>query len=513
MGAASWAAETEDGAVNKGAVKAASEDGASGDGASGDGASGDGASGDGASKKGNDAGFATAGVCSRCHVLSVLEWSVSGHVEAETTCQECHGTSRGHVANERNEVKPDRRPTGAKIAALCLDCHDAGCPEVQRIDACQECHHMHALLDPRQSVAEADPRRQQLVLQWRGYQDAMAAGERLLAAGQLAAARDAFRRAVELVPSSQEAAERVAACVRRIRPSFPGFETVGDASNDGVDVGTGLPQEVQVVGTDLRMVLVRGGEVDLGDERFASARPVHTVDVDSFYLGKFEVTQTQWEQWMGENPSHHQGEQFPDSPRMPVERVSWQDCQRFVARLNQEVPGAGFRLPTEKEWEFAARASDSRGPMHARAVYRRVEETHLEEGGVVPDAFRGIDAFAPRTVGSLGAGRLGAGGLGAGGLGLYDLFGNVNEWCDDRFGPYGVTVASSDDVEHRVLRGGSYADGKAVLHPAFRHRERPQRRLRYNGLRLARSIPMPSETPPEVRENRANGAQQDEARQ
>src|SRR3954469_5178019 len=84
--------------------------------------------------------FKAAGVCARCHVVSVLEWGISGHVAAGTDCQKCHGPSKAHVANERNEVKPDRLPRGAQIAQTCQRCHDAGCPKTLETAACQKCH-------------------------------------------------------------------------------------------------------------------------------------------------------------------------------------------------------------------------------------------------------------------------------------------------------------------------------------------------------------------------------------
>src|SRR5919199_4411837 len=82
--------------------------------------------------------FKAAGVCARCLVVSVVEWGISGHVAARTTCQKCHGPSKGHVANERNEVKPDRLPRGAQIAQTCTGCHDAGCPKTQQTVSCQK---------------------------------------------------------------------------------------------------------------------------------------------------------------------------------------------------------------------------------------------------------------------------------------------------------------------------------------------------------------------------------------
>lgn len=91
-----------------------------------------------------------AGVCSRCHVVSVLEWNLSRHSKVEVNCQACHGPSKGHVANERDEVKPDRIPHGAAIAGLCRTCHVSGCPKTARTADCQTCHHVHALVNPQQ---------------------------------------------------------------------------------------------------------------------------------------------------------------------------------------------------------------------------------------------------------------------------------------------------------------------------------------------------------------------------
>ena len=100
--------------------------------------------------------FKEAGVCARCHVVSVLEWSISGHTKASVTCQGCHGPSDGHVENERNEVKPDRRPVGAAaIATFCQTCHGGGCPSTKRKDDCQSCHHIHALVNPTKTPQQS----------------------------------------------------------------------------------------------------------------------------------------------------------------------------------------------------------------------------------------------------------------------------------------------------------------------------------------------------------------------
>jgi len=104
-----------------------------------------------------------AGVCARCHVISVVEWGISGHQKAGTDCVACHGPSLGHVRDERNNIKPDRLPHAAAIAGLCATCHAAGCPKSKRTDACQTCHHVHALLDPNKPPASQDERLEQLI--------------------------------------------------------------------------------------------------------------------------------------------------------------------------------------------------------------------------------------------------------------------------------------------------------------------------------------------------------------
>src|SRR5262249_39731602 len=98
--------------------------------------------------------FKAAGVCARCHVVSGVEWGVSKHVAAGANCQKCHGPSKEHVANERNEVRPDRLPRGASIAKTCTRCHDDGCPKTLQTNTCQKCHHVHALVDPNERSAK-----------------------------------------------------------------------------------------------------------------------------------------------------------------------------------------------------------------------------------------------------------------------------------------------------------------------------------------------------------------------
>src|SRR5439155_5258770 len=133
--------------------------------------------------------FKAAGVCARCHVVSVLEWGISKHVAAKTTCQKCHGPSKEHVANERNEVKPDRLPRGAQIAKTCTNCHDAGCPKTQPTVSCQKCHHVHALIDSAKRPQAQDERLAKLHEGWDRFGKHMVEGERQVQRGKWQAAQ------------------------------------------------------------------------------------------------------------------------------------------------------------------------------------------------------------------------------------------------------------------------------------------------------------------------------------
>ena len=423
--------------------------------------------------------FQKAGVCARCHVVSVLEWGVSEHLAAGTDCRSCHGPSRKHVANERNELKPDRVPRGAAVARLCLACHIDGCPKTLEVTTCQNCHHPHALIHPTKPPSAKDGQLAKLLARWGEFRRKMEEGEKLVRLEDWEAARMIFRSALELIPGDRRARNRIELCRRRLDPKLPGFEIVGD----DVDPDTGLPREVRLVGLGTSMSLVPGGEFDMGSDARAASGPVHTVQVDAFYLGKVEVTQAEWVAVMGTNPSAHQGSQFPHARTMPVERVSWEDCQKFVAQLQRRFSSGGFRLPTEAEWEYAASplrpaARQVLEGLSATAWFR--ENTLRTPRPAGP--FLRLDAYAPRPVGSRKPNA----------RGFYDMQGNVSEWCSSLWRPY--LYDRSDGRESRtgpglrILRGGGFADSVESLDPTLRHPERPHRRLRWNGLRLARSV-------------------------
>lgn len=226
-------------------------------------------------------------------------------------------------------------------------------------------------------------------------------------------------------------------------------------------------------GVELRFVRIAPGTFVRGSPPTEPGRdrdegPAHAVTITrAFHLGVHEVTQAQWTAVMGSNPAVFR--RGPDSPRRPVESVSWEDCQRFIARLNARGVGR-FRLPTEAEWEYAARAgSTTRFPWgddpkeyithaHAWANSRSYAITH-PVGEKPPNAW-----------------------------GLHDLHGNVWEWCSDWYGPYAEGPQRDPTGpaagRERVFRGGSWYDFPVSLRSANRHRHGPDGRYTAVGLRL-----------------------------
>ena len=215
------------------------------------------------------------------------------------------------------------------------------------------------------------------------------------------------------------------------------------------------------------MVQVEGGSFLL-DDRIKC-------EVSSFYLGQYQVTQAVWEQVMGDNPSRFQG------ANLPVERISWNDCQKFLEKLNHQLGLTGkelYRLPTEAEWEYAAR-----GGKYARKT-EYAGSGELKEVGWY-DAFLTGEKNAHNWTETSGL-RI------PNELGLYDMSGNVREWCWDWYGDYSDTSLKDrqgpDSGYARVLRGGSwfnFADGSRV---AYRVSYLPDGRSYDYGLRLARTV-------------------------
>ena len=219
--------------------------------------------------------------------------------------------------------------------------------------------------------------------------------------------------------------------------------------------------------TGMQMVFVKGGCYQMGDtfgDGYANEKPVHEVCVNDFYIGKYEVTQGQWQRIMGNNPSYYKN----CGDNCPVEQVSWNDIQQFIQRLNNQS-GKQYRLPTEAEWEYAARSGG---------------KSEKYAGGNDVDAVAWYDGNSGRETHPVGQKQ-------PNGLGLYDMSGNVWEWCSDWYGEkyYGQSFRDNPDGpssgSYRVLRGGSWYTKPRYVRVASRYWGNPESRLIYYGFRLA----------------------------
>ena len=218
-----------------------------------------------------------------------------------------------------------------------------------------------------------------------------------------------------------------------------------------------------VGGVSFNMVYVAGGTFQMGsNDGDYDEKPVHSVTLSDYYIGQTEVTQELWQAVMGSNPSDFKG------AKNPVNNVSWNDCQEFIIKLNR-LTGGRFRLPTEAEWEYAARGGNkSRGYIFSGSDYLGSVAWYEDNSG---------DEVHP--IGSKSANE----------LGLYDMSGNVFEWCSDWYGSYpsspqtNPTGASSGSG--RVLRGGGYCFKESNCRSAFRVSIVPASRFYSWGFRLA----------------------------
>ena len=227
-------------------------------------------------------------------------------------------------------------------------------------------------------------------------------------------------------------------------------------------------QTFTVNGVKFTMVPVEGGTFTMGatSEQGSDAcdgeKPAHKVTLSDYYIGQTEVTQALWEAVMGSNPSDSKGD------NLPVEQVSWNDCQVFIQKLNQ-LTGKQFRLPTEAEWEYAARGGrKSRGYKYA--------------GGNNIGSVAWYDDNSGNEMHPVATKQ-------ANELGIYDMSGNVEEWCSDRYGDY--TSSSQSDPpgpssgSRRVFRGGNYYYDAGGCRVSSRYGDTPDYRGSNFGLRLS----------------------------
>ena len=218
--------------------------------------------------------------------------------------------------------------------------------------------------------------------------------------------------------------------------------------------------------TGMEFVFVKGGCYQMGDTFGDGARdekPVHEVCLDDFYMGKYEVTQAEYKKIMGSNPSKSK-----KGDRYPVEQVSWEDAQEFIQKLNRRT-GKSFRLPTEAEWEYAARSGGRKEKYSGGNSIESVAWYYGNSGG------------STHRVGQKQAN----------GLGLHDMSGNVWEWCQDRYGKDYYSKSPRKNPKgpgsgsHRVYRGGSWLSIPSLVRAAYRYRDLPWLRIANVGFRLA----------------------------
>ena len=223
-------------------------------------------------------------------------------------------------------------------------------------------------------------------------------------------------------------------------------------------------------GISIDMVKVEAGTFMMGatsemKDPYSDEKPVHQVTLtNDYYMGKYEVTQALWQAVMGSNPSNFKGD------NLPVETVNWNDCQEFISKLNS-LTGRKFRLPTEAEWEYAAHGGKkSRG-------YQYSGNSNISDVAW----YDGNSGSKPHPVGTKQANE----------LGIYDMSGNVYEWCSDWYGSYSsssqTNPTGADSGSSRVYRGGSWIYIAWLCRLSYRAGNTPGYRSYGLGLRLALS--------------------------
>lgn len=226
---------------------------------------------------------------------------------------------------------------------------------------------------------------------------------------------------------------------------------------------------IKVGNISIKMIAVEGGTFTMGaaanqtDEAFSVEKPAHEVTVTSFYISETEVTQELWEAIMNENPSINKGD------NLPVEAVTWDNCQTFITALNK-LTGKKFRLSTEAEWEYAARGGNkSKG-------YKFAGSNDIDQVAWYEENCESIQKVATKKANELG---------------IYDMSGNVYEWCQDWFGEYSANAQidpkGPTTGDEKILRGGSALISARESRTSTRGHAVPSKKFRNVGLRLAMS--------------------------
>ena len=232
-----------------------------------------------------------------------------------------------------------------------------------------------------------------------------------------------------------------------------------------------------VNGVSFKMVVVDGGRFNMGataeqgKDPEDREKPAHQVNLSDFSIGETEVTQELWQAVMGYNPSYYQGDL-----QRPVEMVSWNDCQAFLLQLN-DLTGENFRLPTEAEWEYAARGGQlSESNKYAGSQF--VDDVAWYWYNI-PSQTYGTEGYGTQPVATKEPNE----------LGLYDMSGNVWEWCQDWYGDYSFFVLTDPtgptSGTFRTFRGGSWSRSALSCRVSYRNYNYPSTKDDTMGLRLA----------------------------
>jgi len=234
-----------------------------------------------------------------------------------------------------------------------------------------------------------------------------------------------------------------------------------------VPVTPSLPAEIAKL--DINMVKIKGGCFQMGspesEPERGSDETQHQVCVKDFQMGKYEVTQAQWQAVMGNNPSNFKGD------NLPVETVSWDDVQQFIVKLNQ-MSGKTYRLPTEAEWEYAARAGTTTAYAWGNSIDCGKANYGSWSKACLTKQTKLVGSYAPNL------------------FGLHDMSGNVGEWtCSDFINSYNgseLECSNGDSYRLRVRRGGSWNYFSYWLRSAYRTNSAPDYRSDSLGFRLSR---------------------------
>lgn len=235
----------------------------------------------------------------------------------------------------------------------------------------------------------------------------------------------------------------------------------------------------------LGLLPIPGGIFTIGctDEQqscFDDEKPIHQVELSDFYLGKYEVTQQLWREIMGSDPKELA---FPNCDQCPVEHVDWDDAQEFIKNLNAKYPGWNYRLPTEAEWEYAAREGGKSILFGNGKNILDPSEANFDASFSPKKSYAipGINRQKTTPVGSFAPNK----------LGLFDMSGNVWEWCSDWIGGYNPEYQKNPTGPeygfNHVIRGGSWYSPPSICRVALREEGTLGGRSICIGFRIART--------------------------